>query len=101
MGEVRLFASGNNPFHWPGKTSLGSTTYHWLLPDGDTTVAYEFNAFTQLPGGTITASAAKLPMNEPATLAITTGTGQFAGATGVLTIGPDGKSVEIFKLASY
>lgn len=99
--ELRLVASGTNPFHRPSETVLGLTSIHWLvryscggLPPDCLPYADDFNALTQLPGGTLTASA----KNDPMTLMITSGTGRFAGATGVIAWGVDNKPVAVFQI---
>jgi hypothetical protein len=88
----------------PAKASVGAMTFQYVLHGKCSTescagASADIVAISRLPGGTITASEKSVKLGKPPILIpITTGTGAFKGATGMLSVGAESRPINTYKL---
>jgi hypothetical protein len=84
---------------------LGTMTFSWTFhgacssSGSGCTGTSNMDTVTTLPGGTLTANGANVPLSHlPFVVPIQKGTGRFAGASGSIAIAPAGHALSIYKI---
>jgi|GEM_PF-3163576 hypothetical protein len=102
---LHLFANGPNPFNAANNRMLGTTTFSYELHGscssggGGCKGTTDIDTVTKLPGGSIVANGLDVPLaHPPYTVAISKGSGRFAGATGKVEIALGGKAYSLYDI---
>jgi hypothetical protein len=100
---LTLFTIGSM-FDKPDNTKVGAMTFAYVLHGTCSSTGEscrgtaDITTSTRLPGGTITASGKAIPLHVPFLVPIRSGTGRYAGATGVVQVAPNGAPRNIYKI---